>query len=99
MTVDDYPQVGSGWAFPPRWEIKTGRAGLADGPAWVHTNDGVPHLEEALVLHLRTALGDRVMRPALAPALTATCLRRAPPTSATAWPTTCAVRWCWASRG
>ncbi len=63
MTVSDYPQVGSGWAFPPRWELPVGPRGTADGPAKLATNDGIAHLQEALVLHLRTALGDRVMRP------------------------------------
>ena len=36
---------------------------MADGPGVVATNDGIPHLQDALLLHLRTALGDRVMRP------------------------------------
>lgn len=50
----DYPQVGRGWAFPPRWT-----AGA------VETNDGAEHVTEAMVILLRTALGSRVMRPGL----------------------------------
>ena len=62
MTVDDYPQVGRGWAFPPRWTAAGGRSA---GPAVVEMNDGVQHLAEAMTLLLRTMLGSRVMRPGL----------------------------------
>ena len=62
MTTDDYPQVGRGWAFPPRWE-RTGVGGT--GPVDLVTNDGAEHVGEALVLLLRTMIGSRVMRPDL----------------------------------
>jgi phage baseplate assembly protein W len=56
---NDYPQVGRGWAFPPRW-IR------ADEPAArVTANDGIDHVQEAMVILLRTGLGSRVMRPGL----------------------------------
>ena len=63
MTTQDYPQVGRGWAYPPRWTLGTGRDGLPAGPAHVATSDGERHVSEALVIHLRTLLGSRVMRP------------------------------------
>lgn len=62
MSVEDYPQVGRGWAFPPRWTAAGVRSG---GPAVVEMNDGVQHLAEAMTLLLRTMLGSRVMRPGL----------------------------------
>ncbi|GAA4717855.1 GPW/gp25 family protein [Nocardioides conyzicola] len=55
----DYPQVGVGWAFPPRWTAEP------EGPAAVATNDGAAHVMEAMVILLRTAVGSRVMRPDL----------------------------------
>lgn len=55
----DYPQVGVGWAFPPRWTAEPER------PATVATNDGATHVMEAMVILLRTAVGSRVMRPDL----------------------------------
>ncbi|MFC7597913.1 GPW/gp25 family protein [Terrabacter sp. GCM10028922] len=62
MSTGDYPQVGRGWAFPPRWE----RVGAAGATAvTLVTNDGAEHVAEALVLLLRTMLGSRVMRPGL----------------------------------
>jgi len=68
MSTTDYPQVGSGWAFPPRWERSgidaTGTTGAA-GPVALVTNDGAEHVGEALVLLLRTMIGSRVMRPDL----------------------------------
>ncbi|KRB46195.1 GPW/gp25 family protein [Terrabacter sp. Root181] len=65
MTTDDYPQVGRGWAFPPRWE-RTGVGGTGGtGPVDLVTNDGAEHVGEALVLLLRTMIGSRVMRPDL----------------------------------
>lgn len=54
--MNDYPQVGCGWAFPPRW------VGM---PATVGMSDGEQHIREALVVLLRTMLGSRVMRPGL----------------------------------
>ncbi|GGN36043.1 hypothetical protein FHR83_006295 [Actinoplanes campanulatus] len=59
MTAGDYPQVGRGWAFPPRW------APAPDGTVVVALNDGAEHVEEAMVILLRTLLGSRVMRPSL----------------------------------
>ena len=49
----DYPQVGTGWAFPVRW--------AADGA--LATSAGEDHVREAIRLVLWTALGSRVMRP------------------------------------
>jgi phage baseplate assembly protein W len=61
MTPDDYPQVGVGWAFPPRW----GTTATGDTTrVLVATSGGAAHVAEALRIHLRTALGSRVMRPA-----------------------------------
>lgn len=57
MSVD-YPQVGRGWAFPPRWTA-------LEGTASVEMNDGAEHVMQAMVILLRTALGSRVMRPGL----------------------------------
>ena len=54
----EYPQVGTGWRFPPLWVAE-------GGTATVGTNDGERHVTEAMVLLLRTALGSRVMRPGL----------------------------------
>lgn len=54
--MTDYPQVGRGWAFPPRW---------VGTPATVVMSDGEQHIREALVVLLRTMLGSRVMRPGL----------------------------------
>jgi uncharacterized protein len=60
MTSSDYPQVGRGWAFPPRWDSPS--PGTA--PARVQMNDGAEHVTEAMLILLRTAIGSRVMRPA-----------------------------------
>lgn len=57
MSTGDYPQVGRGWAFPPRW------VSAESGPALVVMNDGTAHVAEALVVLLRTMTGSRVMRP------------------------------------
>jgi phage baseplate assembly protein W len=54
--MNGYPQVGRGWAFPPRW---------VGAPATVVMSDGEQHIREALVVLLRTMLGSRVMRPGL----------------------------------
>lgn len=63
MTTSDYPQVGRGWAFPPTWARTPGVHGA--GPVHVLLNGGVDHLEGAMVILLRTALGSRVMRPGM----------------------------------
>jgi uncharacterized protein len=60
MTVRDHPQAGRGWAFPPRWQPRD-----ADGPLTAVMNDGAPHVEEAMLVLLRTMPGSRVMRPEL----------------------------------
>jgi uncharacterized protein len=60
VTSSDYPQVGRGWTFPPRWDLPP--AGTA--PAAVRMNDGAEHVTEAMIILLRTAIGSRVMRPA-----------------------------------
>jgi phage baseplate assembly protein W len=59
MTSSDYPQVGRGWAFPPRWHA----AGPGSAAATLRLNDGAEHVTEAMVILLRTAIGSRVMRP------------------------------------
>jgi phage baseplate assembly protein W len=61
MTTSDYPQVGRGWAFPPRWR----RSGGDEGGAVVDLSEGAEHVMEAMVVLLRTMLGSRVMRPGL----------------------------------
>lgn len=57
MTPGDYPQVGRGWAFPPRWRA------VGPAPVAVDVSEGAEHVKEAMVLLLRTMLGSRVMRP------------------------------------
>jgi uncharacterized protein len=59
--MSDYPQVGRGWAFPPRWR----RSGADEGNAVVDLSEGAEHVMEAMVVLLRTMLGSRVMRPGL----------------------------------
>lgn len=54
MTVDDFPHVGVGWAFPVRWG--------APGPA-VAQATGIDKVKQSMILILRTAVGGRVMRP------------------------------------
>ena len=61
MTSSDYPQVGRGWAFPPRWDSPS----PGPAPATVQMNDGAEHVTEAMLIVLRTAVGSRVMRPAV----------------------------------
>jgi len=58
MSAVDYPQVGTGWAFPPRWSVD-GR----DPEVTVDMNSVIDHVREAMVILLRTQLGERVMRP------------------------------------
>lgn len=58
MSPENYPQVGAGLAFPPRWTLDGDTARAA-------TSQGRPHLAEAMRLLLRTELGARVMRPTL----------------------------------
>lgn len=63
MISEDYPQVGVGWAFPPRWSMPPAVRGSTRGPAVVATNDGSQHVKEAMIILLRTLRGSRVMRP------------------------------------
>ena len=63
MTFADYPQVGSGWAFPPRWTMPDDGDGGLGTVAVVATNAGLDHVQEAMVTVLRTMRGARVMRP------------------------------------
>jgi len=58
-TWEGYPQVGSGWPFPVRWDHDRD----TDPSPGLRTSSGEQHIKEALVLILRTALGERVMRP------------------------------------
>jgi phage baseplate assembly protein W len=58
-TWDGYPQVGSGWSFPVRWDPEPGGPPIAG----LRTSSGEERIKQALVLILRTALGERVMRP------------------------------------
>ncbi|WP_421742309.1 GPW/gp25 family protein [Cellulomonas sp.] len=60
MTYGDDPHLGRGWAFPPRWDLPDGAAA-----AVLATSDGVPHVQEAMRVLLRTGVGARVMRPTL----------------------------------
>lgn len=54
----EYPQVGVGWAFPPRWSHDGGIVTVA-------TSAGAEHVQEAMRIILRTGLGSRVMRPTM----------------------------------
>ncbi|MGC4174829.1 GPW/gp25 family protein [Demequina sp.] len=65
MSFTDYPQVGSGWAFPPRWRMPDAERGGGAMPAYVVTNAGLDHVREAMIILLRTLRGSRVMRPGL----------------------------------
>jgi uncharacterized protein len=49
---DDYPQVGTGWTFPVRWD----RAGLL-------ASAGEERVKQALLVLVRTGVGERVMLP------------------------------------
>lgn len=59
----DYPQAGRGWAFPPRWKRPGSGSDAEAGLVAVAANDGAEHLGQALVLLLRTGIGERIMRP------------------------------------
>jgi uncharacterized protein len=62
VSTDDYPQVGQGWAYPPRWDLPRDRESAAHG-AILDLNYGIDHVQEAMTILLRTGLGARVMRP------------------------------------
>lgn len=53
MRAPEHPHVGRGWGFPVRW-----------GPSGVEPSQDDVHVKEAMRLILRTAQGERVMRPA-----------------------------------
>jgi phage baseplate assembly protein W len=63
MSTGDYPQVGIGWAFPPTWELQRPEGGPPLAPVTLEVSDGHEHITQALVIHVRTLLGSRVMRP------------------------------------
>jgi phage baseplate assembly protein W len=63
MSTGDYPQVGTGWAFPPSWGMPRPEGGGPPSRAVLEVNDGHEHITQALVIHVRTLLGSRVMRP------------------------------------
>ena len=63
MSTNEYPQVGTGWAFPPTWGPGDDEPGGPPTPARLSTNDGYEHVIDALELHVRTLIGSRVMRP------------------------------------
>jgi phage baseplate assembly protein W len=52
--TEDFPHVGTGWAFPVRWGIEA---------AGVGTATGADKIVQSISLLLRTAVGSRVMRP------------------------------------
>ena len=52
---DDYPQVGVGWGFPVRWQDEDLRG--------LRTSSGKQRIDEALLLLVRTGVGERVMLP------------------------------------
>ncbi|MXM66539.1 baseplate protein [Streptomyces sp. HUCO-GS316] len=53
----DHPHLGTGWQFPVRWHRD------ADGAGHVATADGEQAVAQSIRLIVRTALGERVMRP------------------------------------
>ena len=52
MNIED-TTIGLGWAFPPAFDLNTQAPQMAQGKA---------EIEQSLLLILRTALGERVMR-------------------------------------
>lgn len=62
MSDVEYPQVGRGWAFPPTWSV-VGPAESMPKVVQLRLNDGERHVSEAMVVVLRTMIGERVMRP------------------------------------
>ncbi len=69
MIGSDYPQVGQGWAFPPRWTAAgdgvagDGVAGAGAAVPRLVLSAGARRIREAIEVLLRTPLGSRVMRP------------------------------------
>jgi phage baseplate assembly protein W len=51
--------VGNGWRFPPRWVSRDDGSGAIE----LTMSSGSEHVQEALVIILRTLVGSRVMRP------------------------------------
>lgn len=62
MSYADLPHLGRGWAFPPRWDLEPGEGAVA---AVLAVTAGLDHVQEAMRILLRTAIGSRVMRPNL----------------------------------
>lgn len=62
MSYADHPQLGRGWAFPPRWTVADGSG---DPAAVLAVTAGLEHVQEAMRVLLRTGIGARVMRPTL----------------------------------
>ena len=62
MSYADHPQLGRGWAFPPRWDVEDGEG---DATAVLAITTGLEHVQEAMRVLLRTGIGARVMRPTL----------------------------------
>lgn len=60
--IADHPHLGRGWAFPPRWDLEPGEDG---DEATLVVSAGLDHVQEAMRILLRTAIGGRVMRPTL----------------------------------
>jgi phage baseplate assembly protein W len=64
MIGEEYPQVGDGWVFPPRWRWDAAAATAIVAVSAPDPVERVEHVRQALVILLRTQLGSRVMRPA-----------------------------------
>jgi phage baseplate assembly protein W len=54
MNNNEFPFLGTGWAFPPVFEYDTANIALVSG---------VKDIEESLNILLSTTLGERVMQP------------------------------------
>ncbi len=63
MIGEEYPQVGDGWAFPPRWRWDAASSTAVVAASAPDAAARVEHVRQALVILLRTQVGSRVMRP------------------------------------
>ena len=54
--MSDYPQIGVGWAFPPRWHAR-------GGVVHAETATGEPKVRQSMSIIIRCDLGERRMRP------------------------------------
>lgn len=50
---EGYPQVGAGWSFPVRWSRAAG----------LDISSGEDRIKQALILIIRTGIGERLMLP------------------------------------